>query len=103
MIAKADDIAFLFMGCRQSSLVTIPIATGFLPVMIAAVVRKPTTAVSFGAVVEMSLVLTLAAWAGLVSSRLFAKIWPYVNFGILAFAAVITPQMLYLGLYWRCQ
>lgn len=102
MIAKADDISFLFMGCRQSSLVTIPIATGPLQVMIAAV-RKPTTAASFGAVVEMSLVLTLAAWAGLVSSRLFAKIWPYVNFGILAFAAVITPQMLYLGLYWRCQ
>lgn len=83
-------------------MVTIPIATGPLQVMIAAV-RKPTTAASFGAVVEMSLVLTLAAWAGLVSSRLFAKIWPYVNFGILAFAAVITPQMLYLGLYWRCQ
>lgn len=91
MIAKADDIAFLFMGCRQSYLVTIPIATGPLQIMIATAVRKPTTAASFGAVAEMSLVLTLAAWAGLVSSRLLAKIWPYVIFGIFAFAAVITP------------
>ena len=72
-------------------MVTIPIVTGSLQAMIAAAVRKPTTATSFGAVAEMSLVLTLAAWAGLVSSRLLAKIRPCVIFGILAFAAVITP------------
>lgn len=72
-------------------MVTIPIATGPLQVMIAAAVRKPTTAASFGVVAEMPLVLTLAACAGLVTSQLLTKVRPYVIFGIFVLAAIITP------------
>lgn len=45
----------------------------------------------FGIVAQMPLVLSLAAWAGFVSSYMLGKIRPYVIFGIFIFAAIATP------------